>query len=406
VFSNRNARIYIPGQSLAFIGSNTLWLAMGIWVKILTGSSTAAGLTFFAYICGLMLAPVSGMIIDRVRRLPLMICADLVAAAWICVLFFVSSRSEVWIIYLVMFGYGALSSLTMSGQTALLAVMLPDDILGDANSMLQITEQGVRVVTPLIGAGLLSLAGPKPVILLDAATYAAAGLALLTIRLKEPRPQPSGEHWRTEISAGIRFIARTPELARLLISSLFFVLVFGFFITVPYAVAATGLHRPPAFVGVLEAISGAGALAAGFVAAPLMRRIGESRLMASGLVTCAVGAICLTTHWLPTVVLGMASAGVCLVWANVGCFTLIQRRTPQTLIGRVDAALNATIMIPQAVSVAGGAVLVAAIDYQLLLVAVAVMLAIAAFLLTGIPGADSKAIPAPVAESEAVEQHI
>ena len=54
-----------------------------------------------------------------------MICADLVAAAWICTLLAATSRSEVWLIYVVMFGYGAVASLIMSGQTALLAVMLP-----------------------------------------------------------------------------------------------------------------------------------------------------------------------------------------------------------------------------------------------------------------------------------------
>jgi MFS family permease len=403
VFGNRNARIYISGQSLAFVGSNTLWLAMGIWVKILTGSNTAAGLTFFAYICGLLLAPIAGMIVDRVRRLRLMICVDLLAAAWICTLFLVSGRGEVWVIYLVMFGYGALSSVIMSGQTALLAYMLPEDAFGDANSILQIAEQGVRVVTPLIGAGLLTLAGPKPVILLDAGTYLAAGLALLTIRLQEPRPEPSGEHWLTEALAGIRLIRKTPELSRLLVGMIVTVQVFGYFITIPYAVAGSGLHRPPAFVGVLEAVSGAGALAAGLLAAPVMRRIGEPKLIASGLVTCAAGAICLTTHWLPVVLLGMITPGICIVWVNVGAFTLIQLRTPQSLIGRVDAALNVSIMVPQAVSVATGALLVAAVNYRWLLVAMAIILGLGAFVMTGKPRQDSQAILALAAETDAAE---
>ena len=40
-----------------------------------------------------------------------------------------------------MFGYGALSSLILSAQTALLAVMLPADLLGEANSVLQMAGQ-------------------------------------------------------------------------------------------------------------------------------------------------------------------------------------------------------------------------------------------------------------------------
>jgi MFS family permease len=74
---HRDARIYIAGQSLSIIGDSALWLAMGIWVKILTGSNSAAGLTFLAFICGYFAAPVSGAVADRFRRRPLLIAANL-----------------------------------------------------------------------------------------------------------------------------------------------------------------------------------------------------------------------------------------------------------------------------------------------------------------------------------------
>jgi len=52
LLSHRDARVYIAGQGLSVIGDSALWLAMGIWVKMLTGSNSAAGLTFFPFICG------------------------------------------------------------------------------------------------------------------------------------------------------------------------------------------------------------------------------------------------------------------------------------------------------------------------------------------------------------------
>jgi hypothetical protein len=43
----RDARLYLVGQVFSLFGDSCLWLAMGIWVKTLTHSNAAAGLTFF-----------------------------------------------------------------------------------------------------------------------------------------------------------------------------------------------------------------------------------------------------------------------------------------------------------------------------------------------------------------------
>jgi MFS family permease len=380
LFAHRDARIYLAGQSLSLVGDNALWLAMAIWVKILTGSNSAAGLTFFAYICGLMLAPFGGLLADRVPRRPLLAAANLLTGGWVCALLLVGGRGQVWLVYLVMVGYGAAGGAIMSAQTALLAVMLPDDLLGEANSLLQVAELGLRVITPLIGAGLLAWLGPQPVILLDAGTFLAAAVATLAVRLREPRPVPSGEPWHAELTAGLRHVGRTKVLRRLVVTGLGALLVFGFLETVQFAVVAVGLHRSPTFLGVLECVLGAGGVIGGVAAAPVMRATSERALVVGALVSCAVGCTLLISSWLPVVLVAMGLVGVCIVWANVAIYTLIQRRTPAALIGRVDAALTLVIVVPQAVSIALGAVLITVLNYRILLAIMAVV-----FLLSVVP---------------------
>ena len=73
LFAHRDARLYLIGQVLSVTGDGALWLAMAIWVKILTHSNSAAGFTIFAFISGLLTAPLSGLLADRVRRRPLLI---------------------------------------------------------------------------------------------------------------------------------------------------------------------------------------------------------------------------------------------------------------------------------------------------------------------------------------------
>jgi len=378
LITHRDARIYIAGQSFSIIGDSALWLAMGIWVKILTGSNSAAGLTFFAFVCGCMTAPLSGVAVDRLRRRPLLIGANLGGAALVCVLLLVHGRGQVWLIYAVMFGYGAVNGLITAAQTALLTALVPGDLLGEANSALQMLSQGLRLVTPLLGAGLLALAGARPVILLDAGTFAVAAAAVLALRLREPRPDRAPARWRAEFTAGLRHVADTRALRRPLIACVIAVSAFGFFETVPFAVVGQGLHRSPEFLGVLNSLQGAGALIGGALAAPVMRRTSERALMAGGLAACAAAALLLITGSLPLVLLAMAGVGLCVVWINVGAVTLIQRRTPGPLLGRVDAALEFAVVVPQAASIALGAALIAAVNYRILLVAMAAVIGFSA----------------------------
>jgi len=383
LIAHRDARIYIAGQSFSVIGDSALWLAMGIWVKILTGSNSAAGLTFFAFICGCMTAPLSGVIVDRLRRRPLLIAANLGGAALVCVLLLAHGRGQVWLIYAVMFGYGAANGLITAAQTALLTDLVPADLLGEANSALQMVAQGLRLITPLLGAGLLAWAGPRPVILLDAGTFAVAAAAVLALRLREPRPAREPARWRAEFAAGLRHIAATPALLRPLIAVLIAVTAFGFFETVPFAVVSQGLHRSPEFLGVLNSMQGAGALIGGALAAPVMRRTSERALMAGGLAACAAATLLLITGSLPLVLAALAGIGLCVVWINVAAVTLIQRRTPGPLLGRVDAALSFAVVVPQAVSIAAGAALIAVVSYRVLLLAMAAVIGFSAAYLAG-----------------------
>jgi MFS family permease len=84
LLAHRSARLYLSGQVMSLFGDSALWLAMGIWIKVLTGSSAAAGLSFFALALGSLCGPLGGMLADKVRRRPLNrepICSSLVCTS-------------------------------------------------------------------------------------------------------------------------------------------------------------------------------------------------------------------------------------------------------------------------------------------------------------------------------------
>lgn len=383
LWGDRNARLYIAGQSLSTFGDSALWLALGIWTKMLTGSASAAALSLFMFTLGSLSGPVGGMIADRMRRRPLLIAANLATAVLVLLLLLVHDRNQVWLIYAVMFGYGLSAGVLGPAQTALQQTLLPEELLGEANSALQTAQWGMRLITPLLGAGMLATVGATPVIIGDVVTFLVAIAALFAVRVHEERPAPTEQHWFAEAIAGGRHIGATPALRQLTLAGVLATTAFGLSETALFAVVSKGLHRPDAFLGVLISIQGAGAIVAGITAAAILRRLKEGRLVTLGLATAASGFLLQIASSTPAVLVGSALIGSGLPWITVGIMTLLQRRTPPDLMGRADAALDLVLCTPQTVAIALGAGLLAVIDYRILLLAIAcLMLAASVFLLT------------------------
>jgi MFS family permease len=378
LLAHRNARLYLSGQVMSLLGDGALWLAMGIWIKVLTGSSSAAGLSFFALALGSLCGPLGGMLADKMRRRPLLIATNLATAGLVLLLLLVRDRDQVWLIYAVMFGYGVSGSILGPAQTALVQAIVPAELLGEANGVLQTAQQGLRLVTPLAGAGLFAVFGPAPVIIGDAATFLVAVATLVAIRLRERHPAPSGQRWLAELTAGARHIAGTIVLRQLTITAAVVVTAYGLSETVIFAVVSQGLHRPTTFLGILVAAQGAGAIAAGLAAAPLMGRLTEGLLAGLGMIIAAAGFLLLIPSQLPAVLAGCVLLGGSISWIIVGIMTLFQRRTPPELMGRTDAAFTIAYTVPQTMAIALGAGLIALLNYRILLLAIAGLMALAA----------------------------
>jgi hypothetical protein len=99
----------------------------------------------------------------------------------------------------------------------------------------------------------------------------------------------------------------------------------------------------------------------------LGRRFAERTMVAGGLLLVAAGTGGLLVPGLPSAMVGAAVAGFGVPPAIVGLFTALQRYTPAALQGRVAAAVDTLITVPQVLSTGAGAILVSLLDYRLLL---------------------------------------
>jgi MFS family permease len=386
LLAHRDARIYLSGQMFSLFGDSSLWLAMGIWVKTLTGSNAQAGLVFFFFTAPSLLAPAFGLLADRVRRRPLLLAANTFTPVAVLALLAVRGPGQVWLIDAVMCAYGISYLVLGPAQSALLTVMVPAELLPDANGALRTAQELLRLFGPLAGAGLFVAVGGHVVAVIDAATFAFPVASLLLLRVREPAPQPVTGRWAAQLTAGVRHIWRTVELRHVIVAGACTTTVFGFGETITYAIAGNGLHRPAAFVGVLAAVQGAGAVAGGLSAATLGRRLGEGRLIGVTMLMAAAGAALQIPPVLPAVLAGDIIFVASIPGMVVGLITLTQRVTPPDLQGRVYAAVETVITTPQTISIALGAALITVTGYKTLLAAMAVTIALAAIYLLTRPG--------------------
>jgi len=371
ILADRNARLLLGGQAVSLFGDSAMFLALGIWTKDLTGSTAAAGLVFFVFALPQFAAPLAGLLADRVRRRPLLMAEHAALAAVVLLLFFVHDEGDVWLLYAVAFLYGLGATIGQAARPALMKVMLPDELLADANGLLQTAAQGFRLVAPLLGAGIYAAVGGGAVATLDAATFAVSVGTLAVLRVHEPEPEPAEHHFFAELSAGALHIWRTLPLRQLVGAVAAALVVIGFVETIIFAVVDEGLGRPPAFLGVLEVFQGIGAIAGGLLAGRAVRRLGDGTVAGVGLVLFALAALLFASHHVTVVMAGYAIGGWGVSWAIVGLITALQRRSPLRLQGRVTSTATMAFSVPQTFSIALGAVLVTVVDYRVLLVVMA-----------------------------------
>ena len=266
----------------------------------------------------------------------------------------VDDANDVWVIYAVSVAYGVSFMLLSAGQSALLATLVPLDLLGTANATLQTVREGLRLVAPLAGAGLYTVAGGGAVALLNAATFLVATAFLLALKIREPKPVRATEPLRRAFAAGARHVNATVPLRRTVIACAVAMGVIGFGETLLYELP-DALGKDPSFAGILIAVQGIGAIAGALTATRVIARKGEVKLTGAGMTILAIGAIATADQALPVVLAGKILYGVGLPWMVIGAFTLLQRVTLPHLQGRTFAAAELAIAAPQTASIAVGA---------------------------------------------------
>lgn len=363
-------RLY-AALSTSALGDSILLLVLSMWVKTITGSNAAAGLTFLFMLLPALVAPALGIWVDRVRAKPLLVWGNVLSALAVLPLVFVRSADQLWIIWTVAFLYGVSFIVLPAGVNGLLKELIADDVLVDANAALQTTKEGFRLFGPLAGAALFAWTGGWLVAVIDAASFLIAAVVIASVKVQEAAPAPEGGHIWVQLTAGVRHLVGDRALRHTLVGFGIMLLVLGFTESSIYAVL-DAFGKPAAFAAVLVTFQGVGAVIGGLTSNLVVRRLGEVGTTALGMVVLAVplGVIASATN-VNVALAALVVVGVSIPWLFVAVNTLVQRRTPQAVIGRASMALEVLMGTPQAISLAVGALLVVFVSFRTIFVIIA-----------------------------------
>ncbi|OQR63228.1 hypothetical protein B6E66_15005 [Streptomyces maremycinicus] len=371
VLRDRDAALFLAASTVSGFGTSALWLASGVWVKDLTGSNGLAALSALALWVPTLLGPPLGTLADIGRRKPLLVALNLGPAALLPTVLAVDSPGLLWLLWAVLFLYGAAAVVADAAESALVAAVVAPELLGDFNGLRMTATEGMKLTAPLAGAGVYAAYGGPAVALLDAATFGCAAALYACVKVREERPRRATVSWRAQTAEGARFLWDRPGLRPLVLAGGAALLLSGLGGPLVYAVVE-GLGRSPAFAGTLYAAQGAGSVVVGLLSGPALRRLGERRFAAYGIVLTALALAAQAAASSEAVALVCGAAiGVGLPCVLIAALTAVQRETPDALLGRVTATAGTLMYAPTAVGLAAGAGLVALVPYRPLLVLLA-----------------------------------
>jgi MFS family permease len=248
----------------------------------------------------------------------------------------VLSGGRVWPIYAVVFVSGVARSFLQPARTALGAEIVPREIYVNAVAWRSSVWQFGAVAGPALGGVLYGFSGARLSYAVETVLCAAGWLLYVLIDYTH-RPRPAREgSIGDNLTIGIRFLLKQPELLGAQLLDLFSVLFGGAPALLPIFTSEI-LHVGPEGLGLLRAAPAAGAVLMSVVLAhKKLRRAGRTLyLCVAAFGLCWIVFALSTSFWLSLALL--AASGMVDQVSVVIRSTLLTLRTPENLLGRVSA---------------------------------------------------------------------
>jgi MFS family permease len=323
------------------LGEAIALVAMPLLVYGLTGSAELLSLIFVLQLLPrVVLAPIAGMLADRLDRRRIILGADLARAGFVALLPF---TDRTWQIALLAMLVAVGNALARPAELAAVPMVVSPGQLVPALSVSQVAASIVRIVGPALAAGVIAAAGPRPAFGLQSLCFLVSAGCIFGLVLPPVERAQKATHLtalRREIADGLRVVRDNPivrgitavEMLWQLVTA---ALVVGILVFVEETLRL-GDDADTVF-SLLTATFATGTVLGALVARSVEKRIGRTRLMAIGYLAPLMLVPAGLTPPLPVLFTCLFVLGFTDAWAVIAMQTYLAEVVPDALRGRVYA---------------------------------------------------------------------
>ncbi|HLT97384.1 MAG TPA: MFS transporter [Acidimicrobiia bacterium] len=306
-FSVRNFRLYFVGQVVSVSGTWMQRVAQSWLVLELTGSGSAVGgVTAFQFLPILLLAPMGGLVADRMDKRRVLYLSQSLAGLTALILgtLVLTGKVELWMVYALALTLGLVDAFDNPARNALVMEIVGRSRLTNAVGLNSVLINGARILGPAVGGVLIVTVGIAACFLINAASYLGLIVALMLMREDQmERPVPERRK-KGQLREAFRYVRSEPVLA----VPLAMMAVVGLFtnefeVTLPLMARFTFGGDADTF-GLMFAAMGVGAVIGGLWTATRGERPGRALIrLCYGLAVAVAAAAFAPWLWLEVVTL-------------------------------------------------------------------------------------------------------
>lgn len=222
LLKDKNFSLLMFGKITSLIGSNMQSFALSLFVLSTTGSATKfASILAVALIPGLILSPISGVIVDWFYRKNILIFLDLasgIVVSIFAVIYFITGEMSLINIYILVILLSLISTLDNPTLQTIIPTITKKEELVEANALNSLLMAIGNVISPAIAAFIYGSFGLEAVFIVNAISFyisAFSEVFLVIPRNIRSKGKLSLNKFASEFKEGINFILKKRDIVNI-----------------------------------------------------------------------------------------------------------------------------------------------------------------------------------------------